>query len=349
MQSLDDWEGMSKVDSGNMLAAVNMFPDFLLEAARHRDVPTRRARSFDNIVLAGMGGSGSAADVLSDWLSPRLSLPLLVIRDSVLPKFAGRQTLVMVVSYSGETSEALAVFRRAVRRGCTLCAVGSGGKLGATCESLQIPFLKVREGMVPRAALSSMVGAGAVGLESFGLVKNVRAELLESSKELARLRGSFRAEVSTAKNVAKQVALKLNGKLPVFYCLHRMGSIARRAKNQFAENSKLIAKYDLLPEAGHNEVVAWQGREARAIPILIRDTEESVQEVASVEAFKTALSSVSGIRVLEVRTKVVSTLSRLLGPILMIDYVSVYLALLRGVDPTPTVALQKYRKLVSSK
>ncbi len=349
LRSLDDLERISKVDSGNMLGAVNMFPDFLFEVARVGDVPAKLSRSLDNIVLVGMGGSGSAADVLNDWLGPRLSIPVLVIRDSVLPKFAGRQTLVLAISYSGETLETLAVFRKAVRRGCALGGVASGGRLATICDSLRVPFLRVRQGMVPRAALSPMVGAGAVALESLGLVRNVRADLLKAGWELTRLCASLRAEVPGAKNVAKQVALKLNGKLPVVYCLQRMGSVAHRAKNQFAENSKLLAKYALLPEAGHNEVVAWQSRDSHAIPVLIRDTEESEQELAFVKAFKAALSSASGTRALEVRTRTFSTLGRLLGPILMIDYVSVYLALLRGVDPTPTAALQKYRQLLSSR
>lgn len=347
LRSLDDLEGISRVDSGNMLGAVNRFPDYLADSARVGPVEIDDSWAFQNIVLVGMGGSGSAADVLSEWLGPKVKVPFVVIRDSILPRFVGRDTLVVAISYSGETWETLNVFRKAARRGCALAGVGSGGKLAELCGGTHAPFVQVPQSILPRAALGPMVGAGAVLLESFGIVKGARAALQEAGRELARLRGLFRAEVPSSRNHAKRLALGLRGRLPFVYCLQRMSSVARRAKNQFAENSKLVAKYDLLPEAGHNEIVAWQGGDARMVPVLVRDLGESREERAVMEAFKTALVRIRGGRPLEVRARAASELGRLLGPILHFDYVSVYLACLRGVDPTPTEGIQQYRRFFS--
>jgi glucose/mannose-6-phosphate isomerase len=191
-----------------------------------------------------------------------------------------------------------------------------------------------------------MVGAGALLLESFGIVDDARAALQAAGRELARLRALFRAEVPRSRNVAKSLALGLQGKLPVIYSLQRMSSVARRAKNQFAENSKLYAKYDLLPESGHNEIVAWQNRDARMAPVLLRDSVESRGERAVLEAFKESLVR-TGRKPLEVRVNAVSDLGRFLGPIFCFDYVSVYLACLMGVDPTPTEGIRHYRRFFS--
>jgi len=347
LRGLDDVEGLSRVDSGNMLGAVNRFPDYLAESAHAARVEAGNLRAYQSVVLVGIGGSGSAADVLSEWLGPRAKIPFFVVRDSILPKFVGRDSLVVAISYSGETWETLDVFRRAGRRGCALAGVGSGGRLAELCGGARAPFVRVPQNILPRAALGPMVGAGAVLLESFGVVKGVRASLQEAGRELGRLRSMVRAEVPSSRNQAKRLALGLHGRMPVVYSLQRMSSVARRAKNQFAENSKVVAKYDLLPEAGHNEIVGWQGRKTGMVPVLVRDMGESKEEKAVIEAFKTALVTVARGKPLEVRTRATSELGRLLGPILCFDYVSVYLACLMGVDPTRTEGIQQYRRFFS--
>ncbi len=348
LRSLDDLEGISKIDAGNMLGAINRFPDFLVDAAHFSPLDVRSSLFVHNIVLMGMGGSASAADVLLDWLQDRIRVPVSVVRDSELPRFVGPKTLFMAVSYSGETAETLAAFNEARKRRCITAAVASGGRLQTICSRRNIPFLQVASGLVPRAALSQMVGAGAVMMQSFGVVEDVRVGLLEAGHELIRIRGQLRAEVPLSRNRAKQNALRLRGKLPVIYCLQHMSSVARRAKNQFAENSKVVAKYDLLPEAGHNEVEAWQGRNPHILPVLVHDSKESREESTVFRAFKAVLRKLGEVRTLEVRTGASSALGRLLGPVLFLDYVSVYLAFLRGVDPTPTTGIREYRRLYAT-
>ena len=341
-------EGISKIDSGNMLAAVNRFPDFLVDAAHFSPVDVAKPKvSFQNVILMGMGGSASAADVLLDWLGNRIGIPIFVVRESTLPKFVGRKTLFIAISYSGETGETLAAFGEARERRCAVAGIASGGRLQAICNRARIPFLQVAHGLVPRAALSGMVGAGATILQSFGIVGDVQGGLLEAGRELITLRALVRAEAPVSKNRAKQIALKLEGKFPVVYTLQRMSSVARRAKNQFAENSKVAAKYDLLPEAGHNEVESWETKGPSLLPLLVRDSEESIEERAVFEAFRSVLRKGVGVAPLEVRTKAESALGRLLGPILFLDYVSVYLAFLRGVDPTPAPGIREYRRIYS--
>jgi glucose/mannose-6-phosphate isomerase len=167
--------------------------------------------------------------------------------------------------------------------------------------------------------------------------------MAEAGRDLVRVRGRCRVETSLKNNPAKTLAQKLLGHLPVLYSLQRMSSVARRFKNQLAENSKVLAKYDLLPEAGHNEVEACHERDNR-VPVIIRDPKETAFERSILNAFSATISSFSRSHPLNVRVAGRGRLSRLLSPIFFLDYVSVYLALLRRTDPTPTTLINEYKK-----
>lgn len=342
---LDNSRLVSKTDPGNMLGAVDSFADCISNLGRYRmsKVPGTVGR-VGNVLLMGMGGSGSAGDVLLDWLGDRLTVPGVVAREPSLPRFAARGTVFVGLSYSGETRETLRAFREARDRDCLMAGVGSGGRLRTLCRESSIPFFQVGAGLTPRAALGQMVVAGTLALEALGIVANVRGELRAAGEELRRLRSRFRVGVPLSRNRAKQFAVMLRGRFPVVYSLERMSSVARRFKNQLAENSKVAAKYGLLPEAGHNEVEAYGPRSTLLLPVLIRDWEETVGESELVDAFKTTIQKSTGTRPLEVRVRGGTKLARLLAPIMFLDYVSVYLAILRGVDPTPTPWIREYKR-----
>jgi glucose/mannose-6-phosphate isomerase len=341
---LDDLNLLSSLDRSDMIGAIDRFPDAFIRSHYTREDSLRKRRSsFRSLVLMGMGGSASAADVLLDWLRPVLPLPAFVHREPGLPAFVNSRTLFVALSYSGETSETLAGFREAERRGSTLVGIGHGGSLASLCLRAKAPFIQIEASLAPRVALGQLIAASATALERADLVHSTRREMSEAGRDLVRLRGRCSVETSLADNSAKSLAQKLLGRLPVLYSLQRMSSVARRFKNQLAENSKVLAKYDLLPEAGHNEVEAWHERD-NGLPVIIRDPKETVFERSIVRAFSATISSASRSHPLIVRVAGKGRLSRLLSPIFFLDYVSVYLALLRRIDPTPTILINEYKK-----
>ncbi len=329
-----------------MIGAIDRFPDNLLEPARHlSSIKTRsRGPGVQNLVLMGMGGSASAADVALDWLGNEIHIPAVIHRDRNLPRFVGPKTLFVAISYSGQTLETLTAFREARRRGSMLVGIGSGGKLASICKSFNVPFVKVATTVASRAALGQLMVAAGVVLESQGLVHDTLPEIVRAGRELVRLRSRVRAEVPSLRNPAKRLASLLKGQFVVTYSLQRMSSVARRFKNQLAENSKVASKYDVLPEAGHNEVEAWHRQSLPLLPLIIRDWKESAFESAIVRAFSSTIGNANSTKPLEVRLTAHGRLSRLLSPILFLDYVSVYLALLRGIDPTPTPFIVEYKR-----
>ncbi len=132
--------------------------------------------------------------------------------------------------------------------------------------------------------------------------------------------------------------------MPAIYAFQRMSSVARRFKNQLAENSKVVAKYELLPEAAHNEVESWRSPDQSYLPLFIRDSQETAEEEMLARAFKLTIAGAGKTRPLEVRLRAETELGRLLAPILFLDYVSCYLALLRKVDPSPTLRIREYKR-----
>jgi glucose/mannose-6-phosphate isomerase len=294
----------------------------------------------------GMGGSASAADVVLDWLRAALPIPALVHREPGLPSFVNSRTLFIALSYSGETSETLAAFREAKKRRSSLVGIGHGGSLASFCSDFKAPYIQVEASLAPRAALGQLIVAAAVALEKADLIRSTSREMSKAARELVRIRRRCRIETPLEDNPAKGLALRLLGHFPVLYALQRMSSVARRFKNQLAENSKLLAKYDLLPEGGHNEVEAWHEGD-NLLPVIIRDAQETAVERSILRAFRTTISSASRCHPLEVSVAARGNLSKLLSPILLLDYVSVYLAMLRRIDPTPNTLINEYKKRMS--
>jgi glucose/mannose-6-phosphate isomerase len=344
---LDDPRVTARLDPSGMLRALDSSPELLLNPLSMRNEQRITFdREIEQIVFGGMGGSAIAADVILDWLIERLKIPIFVVRDARLPGFANKTTLVVALSYSGETTETLSLYKSAHLRGCPIFAISTGGRLIDSCKRDESPFLNIRPSVSPRAALYQMVSACAIALEEIGLGSRLLTYINEAGKELSRSCRLYTSTNESSVNKAKQFAHSLKGRFPAVYGLQRMACVARRFKNQLNENSKVAAKFDLLPESGHNEVEAWH-ETGNLIPVLIRDHEESVFERKVLDGFKRTITKAASTKVSEVRVGGKSSLGRLLCPIIFLDYVSVYLAFLTGVDPTPTVLIKEFRKNIS--
>ena len=342
---LDIQKEISRHDAKDMLGAVENFSGFMADQLHVRPPTGKNPRrsDFRNIVFMGMGGSASAGDLVLDWVENKIYVPAIVHRDPTLPRFVGSNTLLVALSYSGNTRETLAAFQEARKRGSNLLAIGTGGKLQKLSAELGVPFLEVQRAPAPRAALGQMVVATIIALYRSGIVSDPRTEVDLAIRELGRLGNRIRREVPFSENPAKLFASSLKGRLPMIYTFRRMASVARRFKNQLAENSKMVAKYGLLPEAGHNEVEAWSNQRLSLAPIFVRDFSESEFERTTLQSFRSTISKASRIASTQVRLKARTRLGELLLPVLYLDFVSVYLALLNGVDPTDTPWIRFFR------
>ena len=342
---LDDLDKVRKIDKSSMLT-------LCAEASKHYRKAAKMADeiSFDHfpkpetVIVAGVGGSAIGGELLKDWARDKIDVPLEVCRGYSLPAYANDKTLVFIVSYSGETEEALGVLLDAVRKNCMIICISSGGQLSRFSEKLKLPHLRVPSGMPPRAALPYLFAPIPLTLERLGLVCNVSVELSEAVKILEKAKDENSPKTPLVNNFSKKLALSLVGTVPIVYGFGIYRAVAQRFKQQFNENSKVPSKWEFFPELNHNEVVGWSSGELAEnfSVVFIRDEDELPEIRWRIEVTKDLMSEKVE-RIFEVWSVGKSRLSKMLFSVFIGDLVSVYLAILQGVDPTPveTITLLK--------
>lgn len=343
--TLDNLDEIKRVDKSDMLSFCFKASEHYKEAAKLAKAVKFSCPTPKAIIVAGMGGSAIGGELLKDWARDKTMVSIEVNREYSLPAYANKNTLIFVVSYSGETEESLSVFLEAVKRKCTTFCISSGGKLLEFAEKLKMPYLRVPSGFPPRAALPYLFLPMPIILEKIGLVSDVNMEISETVKILKQVCAENSPEIPLNDNFSKKLALKINETVPVVYGFGIYRAVAQRFKQQFNENSKVPSKWEFFPELNHNEIVGWE--EAKELAkcfsvIFIRDQDESNEVRQRIEATK-ELMSVKALKIFEVWSMGKSRLAKMLSTTLAGDFTSVYLAILREVDPTPvkTIAVLK--------
>jgi glucose/mannose-6-phosphate isomerase len=328
---------------------------FCVEAPHHYGKAAKLAETLSigfskpkAIVVAGMGGSAIGGELLKDWARDRIHVPIEVCREYSLPAYSDQNTLVFVVSYSGETEESLSVFLDAIKRRCMNICISSGGELREFAEKLKVPNLFVPSGMAPRTTLPYLFVPMLVLLEKIGLVSDVASEISETIATLKQVSYGNSPRKPLRNNFSKALAASVCGTVPVVYGFGAYRAVAQRFKTQFNENSKIPAKWESFPELNHNEIVGWEQAKELAncfSVILIRDDDEPEMIRQRIEATENLIRRQS-VKILEVRSIGNSRLAKMSSVICVGDFTSVYLAVLRGIDPTPVKSISLLKESI---
>jgi glucose/mannose-6-phosphate isomerase len=338
---MDDVAGITSLDKSGMLKQMLSMPTNLEEMLQRQAGVEGRA---EEVCVVGMGGSAIGADVLLDYCAEVSEIPVAVVRGLSLPRWVDKDTLVLMVSYSGNTWEVLELFDEAMRRECSVFGVTSGGMLLDRCEMQGVPNLKVPSGLQPRAAIGYLMGAAAVVLDEAD-VAPVRRDLGKSVPAVADLMQNLSPGVPTDVNVAKKTAIRLRSKVPVIYAPSPIRSVARRWMTQINENSKMLAFSGEYPEMNHNQIVGWiEGEKCRELqPVFLRANVPS-RKVNEKEDVTIQLIRESKLEPVLVELSGRSILETALMGIALGDMISFYLAVLRGVDPSPVASIAELKK-----
>lgn len=308
------------------------------------------AEGLRSVAVCGMGGSGIVGDVLRASSAERLPVPVVVVKGYGLPAFCGKDTLVLAVSYSGQTEETLAAYAQAVAAGCRVIVVASGGELAALARADGVPQVAVPGHVpAPRAALGYLAGAAMGVLEAIGLEADARTDVGRISDALEALASELGPDRPAAVNRAKSLALWLLGRTPVVWGSEGAGEVAAlRWKTQFNENAKLPAFHAVLPELDHNEIEGWTAGTGRPFGLVVlRHSLEHPRIAARVAATMQAIAG-SGLESREVAAVGSTPMEILFSLVLLGDFVSTYLAVLRGVDPMPVRVLARLKERLRS-
>jgi len=354
---LDEMEEVKRIDKSDMLGHCLKTPEYCEDAiqlAKQIRIPSQvkisektsiRYGKPRNIIIAGMGGSAIGGEMLQDWLRNELPLPIEVCRDYFLPAHADENTLVFAISYSGNTEEALNAFVDAIHRKCMTITITSGGHLLSFSQKLKIPHVTVPTGFPPRVAIPYLFFPLLILMERMGILKNIEEDIEEVIQVLKRLNKENLPETPTENNPTKQLAVELAGSIPVVYGFRQYGAIARRWKTQFNENSKVPSVCDVFPELSHNEVAGWGAPEAltkKFSVILLRDPDEPPEIKHRIEAAK-LLALHKAWEVLEIYARGERKLARMFSLLYVGDLTSIYLAILRGTNPSPVEIIDKIK------
>ena len=345
MLPIDDAAALAGLDTQGMIRRLHDLPE-AAEAAFARGQAVRLPLAApEAIVICGMGGSAISGDLVRTQLLDRCPAPVLVHRGDRLPQFAGPRTLAVFMSYSGNTAETLGCLRDAVSRGVPAVVVTSGGEAGAIAAAHGLAMVSVPAGWQPRAALGDLFFAlsGVVSqLEGCALAA---ADVQGAAERLRSLRTRYAEDAPTAVNPAKQLAVALAGKTPfIVGATPSTEAVALRWKCQLNENSKVTAFCALLPELTHNDIVNLTAVNRPDLALVVlADPEDSAfvrrQREHALDLIRPHVAAIH-----ELAAEGPALLDRQLASIYLGDWVSVYLAILAGLDPTPVDAITELKR-----
>jgi len=328
-------------------SAVRMLEESVAGA---REVPIPYPpEAITDVVVCGMGGSASAADLLVGAYWEHLRRPVHIVRDYTLPGWAGESTLVIACSYSGTTEETLTCMMDAVDRTCPAIAVTTGGKLDAHYRPQDVPVFTPPPAPMPRAATVQMLGILLVimtRMHVLDVVGSLDAELEDGTRVLQTAIATYGPDAPEADNAAKQLARLLDGMLPMILGGGSTAAMAYRWKCQINENAELPAVWSTLPEHNHNELVGVEGLTALGIPtaaVFLQDPRQHPQIIRRFAVMRDLMSP-SVRTVIGVSAEGATTLGRLADLLMMGDYVSLYMAARRGVDPGPIDMIDRLKE-----
>ena len=340
----------TRLDTTDMMGRIIAFPEQMeaawkIGAEFAPQVEALRAKSFERVVVCGMGGSAIGGDLARSFLGERAKVPVLSCRDYFLPSNLARGALVIVSSYSGNTGETLSAYEGARTHAAAIVAITSGGELAQRCSRDNVPVCTIPGGMPPRSAIGYSLFPmlhvlRAAGVASFD--DKEYAEALSAAKDRCDAYAPSRRD-----NAAMETAQDLHRKMAFVYAAPGLlEGVARRWACQLNENSKALAHFAFFPELNHNEIVGWEVGEhimQSAVIVSLEDREDHPMTRRHADV-GLALMGPFAAKVERLETPGGGRLARMLCMMLLGDFTSVYLAYLNEVDPTPVKKIDALKK-----
>jgi glucose/mannose-6-phosphate isomerase len=344
LSSLDQ-DTIEKVDPGGMLGDVLAQPLQLGDALWRTQSAGIRSRDLPGgMVVCGMGGSAIGGDLAKAALGDRATRPITVVRGYALESWTPPESFVLCASYSGNTEETLACFEAAGAAGTQRAVLTTGGKLAELAREEDVPVIGVPAGMQPRAAVIYMTIGVMECAALCAAAPALHAEIDTATALLETLVEEW-GPGANDDSLAKSVAAQLDGTLPVIHGASATTAPARRWATQINENASCPAFWTELPEGSHNQICGWErGRELAPMSgVFLCDPDQHPRVQRHVDLGKEELERV-GAPAVQLHTRGDSRLERVLSAVLLGDLVSVYMAVLAGVDPSETPALARFKQ-----
>lgn len=347
-ETLDCERRRAEVDREGMSSVIKNFAAQCDEAWRIGEaLRVDRYEPIRAVVVLGMGGSAIGGDLLKGYTENLRRVPMEVNRDYSLPAHVGPETLVIASSYSGNTEETLHAYEEAVSRGARVVAISTGGQLTDRCRQEGHPVIQIPGGLAPRSAVGYSFVPLLVLFQRLGLIDSQERQFREALRVLEDQDRRLGPDVPTVHNRAKRHALELVNRIPIVYGRNGWpGIVANRWKAQINENAKHPAWSNMFPELNHTEITGWEappssGRHFHVFVLRDRFENPAMRRQIEVSAgiIKPSVAAMT-----ELQAEGESVLAQMFSLIHYGDYVSLYLALAKGVNPTPIRSIERLKK-----
>ncbi|QLH05493.1 glucose-6-phosphate isomerase [Nitrosopumilus oxyclinae] len=287
-----------------------------------------------HIVFAGMGGSGAIGDIFSAILS-KTSTHVTVVKGYHLPKTVTNNSVVVVISISGNTVETISMLKNAIEINSKIIVFSDGGKIKDICNEKNIPHRNIKKYHSPRASFTSFLYSMLHVLKP--IIPIEEKDIIESIKELENMSIKINSKKISKENPSIQISEWIKD-TPVIYYPWGLEPVAIRFKNSLQENSKIQAVIEDVIESCHNGIVTWD-KQNNFQPILIRGQKDYEKTKERWEILKEFFSE-KKIDYKEIISENGNILTKIICLIYLLDYASIYLAIKLKVDPTPVNAIE---------
>ena len=345
---LDDLSRFKQLDPQDMLAHIDGLPDQLQSAwDLGQTLALPEWQGIKTVVICGMGGSAIGADLVSATVMDTCPVPIFVHRDYGLPGFAkSSETLVICSSHSGNTEETLDSFDQALKNGCRLLAVCTGGKLAEKAKEAGIPIWQFQHKGQPRAAVGFSFGLILGALRRLGLVSDASEQIAGAVKAMKSQAAALTAESPVSQNPAKRMAGQLMGRWVTVVGAGVLAPVARRWKGQLNEVAKAVANFEFTPEADHNTLAGLLNPvevvPPHVITLFLRAPSDHPCNRLRLNLTRKNYM-LEGMNVDGYTAKGDTPLAHIWTALHFGDYVAYYLAMAYGIDPTPVDALENFK------
>jgi glucose/mannose-6-phosphate isomerase len=339
---------IKELDKDNIFDMIGSQPDHLrrnFADTMHQDIIGEDGKGIANIVLAGMGGSALAANIIKNWLYDNLHVPFEVCRGYNLPDYVGPNTLVIASSYSGNTEETLSCYDQAMGQGAKIVVMTAGGKLMELAKKNNQTVLDLPADFQPRLAVLGGLKALACLFEDMKLVSatDLRGQLINTADFLDKMKFQMSPDASEG-NLAMEIAEELAGKIGLIYAGSALGSAAYKWKIDINENGKQLCFYNTYPELNHNEFQGWIFPKDKAVASVQLQSNLEDKKMQKRMDITTEILKDHGYTPKVVQAEGKTRIEQLLYTILLGDYVSAYVGILNGINPTPVELVEKLKK-----
>lgn len=333
MVDLTNLEEIKKIDPKNVFGSAEMLPnqcEQIWEEGKRVEFPAIY-KNVKNILFCGMGGSAYGAYVVSSLFSNKLSISHFIVNDYHIPKFVDKNTLVILSSYSGTTEEVLSCAEEAKERKAKIVGLTTGGALGTFCIENNFPALifapKYNPSGQPRLGTGYMIIGTICILKSTSLIHTTDEEVKRAINEL-------REHISSIKQHAREDAKKLMDTIPLIFSAEFLSGNAHIMRNQFNETAKNFAAFSELPELNHHLMEGLKNPKGKKLTTIFITSGLYSDVLKKRIELTSDVVSKNEIQLIEYKAKGTTRLSQMLNVLSYGGYVTLYLALIYGQNPS---------------